>query len=121
MFINYNKSQRILSDVSYLIFSQIRQECKLVENILFKNKSIKRIVEKCWLEIPNHFKNVELDEYVIMPNHLHGIIIIMDNIMCQCRGWVSLPNNKGEATSPLQIRNETLGKIIGYFIYQSTK
>jgi REP element-mobilizing transposase RayT len=29
-----------------------------------------------WLSIPRHFKNVELDEFVIMPNHLHGIIII---------------------------------------------
>ncbi len=53
------------------MLSQIRQERKLLENILFENKSIKGIVEKCWLEIPNHFKNVELDEYIIMPNHLH--------------------------------------------------
>lgn len=29
-----------------------------------------------WYEIKNHFRNVELDEYVIMPNHVHGIIII---------------------------------------------
>jgi len=29
-----------------------------------------------WGEIKCHFQNVELDEYVIMPNHMHGIIII---------------------------------------------
>jgi putative transposase len=34
------------------------------------------IAEKFWLEIPAHFKNIKLDEFVIMPNHLHGIIII---------------------------------------------
>ena len=35
-----------------------------------------------WLEIPDHFSFVFLDEYVIMPNHMHGIIIIdkPDNI-----------------------------------------
>jgi REP element-mobilizing transposase RayT len=34
------------------------------------------IARDSWLSIPRHFKNVELDEFVIMPNHLHGIIII---------------------------------------------
>ena len=30
----------------------------------------------CWNEIPNHFPFVVLDEFVVMPNHIHGIIII---------------------------------------------
>jgi REP element-mobilizing transposase RayT len=34
------------------------------------------IARGSWLSIPRDFKNVELDEFVIMPNHLHGIIII---------------------------------------------
>lgn len=34
------------------------------------------IVKACWLEIPDHFPNVELDEFQIMPNHVHMIIII---------------------------------------------
>ena len=32
--------------------------------------------EKCWLEIPDHFPFVLLDSFVVMPNHVHGIIII---------------------------------------------
>jgi putative transposase len=40
---------------------------------------IGRIVKSCWEEIPKHFHNIELDEFVIMPNHIHGIIIIDDN------------------------------------------
>jgi REP element-mobilizing transposase RayT len=35
------------------------------------------IARGCWLSIPRHFQNVELDEFVIMPNHLHGIIILV--------------------------------------------
>jgi REP element-mobilizing transposase RayT len=31
-------------------------------------------VDCCWLMIPEHFPNVVLHEYVIMPNHIHGII-----------------------------------------------
>ena len=31
-----------------------------------------------WNNISRHFKNTELDEFIIMPNHIHGIIIIVD-------------------------------------------
>ena len=41
---------------------------------------IGKIAQKYWLEIPKHFKNVYLDEFVIMPNHIHGIIILRDDI-----------------------------------------
>ena len=30
--------------------------------------------ETCWQDIPNHFPNAVLHEYIIMPNHIHGII-----------------------------------------------
>ncbi len=29
-----------------------------------------------WYEIKNHTKNIELGEFVVMPNHVHGIIIL---------------------------------------------
>lgn len=32
--------------------------------------------QKLWMEIPNHFSFVILDAFVIMPNHMHGIIVI---------------------------------------------
>jgi REP element-mobilizing transposase RayT len=60
------------------------------------------IVKECWLEIPAHYPNVDLDAYVIMPNHIHGII---------CAG----------AGSPRPPYRPTLGNILGYFKYQSTK
>ena len=34
------------------------------------------VVEDCWDEVPRHFKNVELDAFIVMPNHVHGIIIM---------------------------------------------
>ncbi len=34
-----------------------------------------QIAQACWLQIPEHF-DVELDEFVIMPNHIHGIIAL---------------------------------------------
>jgi REP element-mobilizing transposase RayT len=38
-----------------------------------------KIVDECWESIPDHFPNVELGAYAIMPNHVHGIILINDN------------------------------------------
>jgi REP element-mobilizing transposase RayT len=37
------------------------------------------IAKRCWEEIPKHFPNVELDEHVVMPNHIHGIIVLNDH------------------------------------------
>jgi putative transposase len=34
------------------------------------------VAQQYWLEIPRHFPQVSLDEFVIMPNPMHGIIII---------------------------------------------
>jgi REP element-mobilizing transposase RayT len=34
------------------------------------------IAHECWCEIPKHFPHAALDVSVVMPNHLHGIIII---------------------------------------------
>jgi REP element-mobilizing transposase RayT len=36
------------------------------------------IANEFWLEIPKHFDNATIDEFIVMPNHLHGIIILND-------------------------------------------
>lgn len=75
------------------------------------------IVNKFWHKIEDYFLNVKIDVFVVMPNHIHGIIFITD----ERRGGVSPPNHtlQGEETSPLQKR--ALGQIVAYFKYQTTK
>ncbi|MDR2953798.1 MAG: transposase [Prevotella sp.] len=36
-----------------------------------------KIAYDCWIEIPRHYQNVVLHEFVIMPNHIHGILEIV--------------------------------------------
>ncbi len=50
-----------------------------VKNGRMMLSEIGMIAEKCWIEIPCHFPFIELDEHVIMPDHVHGIIIINKN------------------------------------------
>jgi putative transposase len=37
---------------------------------------IGHIAEKYWLEIPIHYDFVKLDQFIVMPNHIHGILFI---------------------------------------------
>jgi REP-associated tyrosine transposase len=48
---------------------------KIIKDKMILNNSGK-IVDECWKKIAQLHKNIELDFYVIMPNHIHGIIII---------------------------------------------
>jgi REP element-mobilizing transposase RayT len=45
-------------------------DCEMVLN------NAGQAAEDFWEEIPKHYDNVELDEFIIMPNHLHGIVIL---------------------------------------------
>jgi REP element-mobilizing transposase RayT len=36
------------------------------------------IILECWKDLPNHYPNCNLDMFVIMPNHIHGIINIRE-------------------------------------------
>ena len=55
---------------------------------------IGKIAEKFWLEIPAHFPFVKLDEFIIMPNHIHGIIIIDNHRDVACNVSTTTSNNK---------------------------
>jgi len=41
-----------------------------------------RIIQHCLLNVPEHFKHVQMDSFIIMPNHIHFILIIGST----CRG-----------------------------------
>lgn len=56
------------------------------------------IANKYWHEIPQHFPFVNLDAFVVMPNHVHGIVIIDKNDggcrSVETQNFASLPKNK---------------------------
>jgi len=57
------------------------REClfgEIVKREMFLN-DFGKIADECWRSIPDHFPFVELGAYVVMPNHVHGIIVITDN------------------------------------------
>ena len=48
---------------------------KIVDDQMILSE-IGTIVQQYWNAIPTHFLFVELGEFVVMPNHVHGIILI---------------------------------------------
>ena len=60
---------------------------------------ISEMVEKWWLKISDKFPNMELDEFILMPNHIHGIIVIVGADLCVCPNKADMGGHIG---SPLQ-------------------
>src|SRR3970040_2590542 len=70
---------------------------------------IGNIVKRYWLEVPEHFQNVKLDEFVIMPNHIHGIVIIENQ---HCRDAINGVSTR--AHNPM-LSGNSLSKIIRWY------
>jgi len=49
--------------------------CTQERVLLFAEREVWEIAGRCWAEIPQHFP-AGLDAWVVMPNHLHGLIVI---------------------------------------------
>ncbi len=66
---------------------------------------IGNLVEQCWYSIPKHFPFIQLDEFVIMPNHIHGIVIIdsAPASLVGTRHALSLPVNRRRQKLPIII------------------
>ena len=77
-----------------------------IENREMILNGIGKIAEKYWLKIPKHFDFVVLDEFIIMPNHIHGIIIIDKNDFVETQYFASLQNI---ASLPLKNKQNKFG------------
>ncbi|MDD3050320.1 MAG: transposase [Candidatus Cloacimonetes bacterium] len=101
--------------------------------------------EKCWMEIPQHYPNVKLHDFIIMPNHIHGIIEIVganndspiietanndspiietannDSPIIETANNDSLEINRANNDSPQRSPSKTVGAIVRGFKIGVTK
>ena len=71
-----------------------------------------RLVEAAWKWLGTRYPHVELDMYVVMPNHLHGIIVIVDRGRGGSRSDTVTRGQGGSRTAPTR---KPLGRLIGAF------
>lgn len=86
--------------------------------------------QKCWMDISIHYSQIKLDEFVVMPNHIHGIIVIRDCVGAglsrpsfpPVKTMASrLKSNGASIKTGRDDRAPTLGTMVAFFKYQSTK
>jgi REP element-mobilizing transposase RayT len=53
--------------------------CAYERQCLFENPAWATIATAAWMAIPTHVARVVLDEWVLMPNHLHGLLVLTDD------------------------------------------
>lgn len=71
----YDYSQEGLYFITLCCRDRICRFGKVINGEMVLNQ-IGEIATACWLQITEHFTNVILHEFIIMPNHVHGIIEI---------------------------------------------
>lgn len=89
-------------------------------NPIYKMKLsyIGKIAEKFWFQIPKHFSFVNLDEFVIMPNHIHGIVEIdksVDGGMGVGTGQCPVPTDGRGGSRFGHVTPKSISTIIGSF------
>jgi REP element-mobilizing transposase RayT len=66
----------------FVTFCAFQREC-LFGNVVDSEMLVNpygEIVRECWQRMPAHFPYVEIDEFVVMPNHFHAILLINESV-----------------------------------------
>jgi REP element-mobilizing transposase RayT len=76
-----------------------------------------RVADEHWRAIPDHFPQVELGPYIIMPNHIHGIIIIHPSPVGASQGYAPTT----APTMPNGPKRGSVGAILGAYKMSVTR
>jgi REP element-mobilizing transposase RayT len=91
---------------------------EIIKNEIHLTK-IGKIAQKYWIEISKHFLFVELDEFIIMPSHVHGILIIKNTGDDDCRDVINHVStdhvNKNVYSKITPMNKHSLGEIIRWY------
>ncbi|MDH3944147.1 MAG: transposase [Anaerolineae bacterium] len=90
----------------------------VIEEAMVLN-DVGEIVKSEWKRTDVLRPNVALDEFVVMPNHLHGILIIND--VGADRRPPAEPEKRAHISAPLHRKGGTIGSIVAGFKSTSTK
>ncbi|MDP9371527.1 MAG: transposase [Chloroflexota bacterium] len=67
------------------------------------------IVARCWDDLPRHYPTVELDAFVVMPNHVHGVILLTNPVAGDVGAGLKPARSQAAALSPASVATERSG------------
>ncbi|HTY36592.1 MAG TPA: transposase [Bacteroidota bacterium] len=84
----------------------------VVEHKTMRLSQAGKIAGACWMEIPEHHDHVVLDEFIVMPNHVHGILVLISecsrsDVACNVTATVG-----GSFMSAISPKQGSLGSIV---------
>jgi len=77
-----------------------------------------KMIQEIWKNLPQHHPGFEMDEFIVMPNHIHGIIILMENVGVGLRAYPSteMAEPKQKAGQPRRVAPTiTLPEVVHHF------
>jgi REP element-mobilizing transposase RayT len=79
-----------------------------------------RIADQFWREIPEHFPRAVVDEHVVMPNHVHGLLRLVDRTTA-CRGPMEAFGKPVAGSVPTIVRSykAAVSRALGRSVWQS--
>lgn len=90
-----------------------------INNGIMKLNAAGEIANTCWLAIPEHFPNVVLHAYIIMPDHIHGIIELTNEPGSGSKNFS--PLKPSTLITPFKSPSRTIGSIVRGFKIGVTK
>jgi REP element-mobilizing transposase RayT len=91
--------------------------CTQNRNVLFDDARLRAIVETAWEDIPNHHPDVEIDDFVVMPNHVHGVLFLAAAEPKQARAQQVAPLRQ----TAIRVAPGALGAIVRAFKARVTR
>jgi REP element-mobilizing transposase RayT len=70
--------------------------CTIDRRPMFDDPRLRQIVDNAWADIPTHHPHVEIDEFVVMPNHVHGILFFGTSAVTGARAQQAAPLQRSE-------------------------
>lgn len=117
---DYDYSQSGAYFVTVCVF---QKECLFgeIEGDKIVLTEIGQIIKTCWINIPKHYNQIFLDKFIVMPNHIHGIVLINNVFPVGARHASPAICDKTNTIAGEACLTPTLGNLIGSFKSASTK
>jgi REP element-mobilizing transposase RayT len=112
---------------------------RLLGNVIdgkFIDNEFSEIIRSNWHDLPNKYRHIQLDEFIIMPNHVHGIIVIrgLSNVVVGAGSPRPVESGSPRPVDHIPVNDDfehqetgrdhrapTLGNMVAFFKYQTTK
>ncbi len=87
-----------------------------IKNGIMQLNDMGTMAEQYWFEIPNHFPTIELGNFGVMPNHIHGVLIIssasVETLHCNVSTDADADTEKNEQMSRISPKPGSISTII---------